>query len=267
MKLDRPLTLDRAMARAGSIAGIAGVLAYFGAAFVPAPDPVSRLLAFAFGPLLAVSFLGLFHLLARHRDGPALRFGVAFGLMAGVAVTTMLVVQVGNNMVLSSQLLAADGPAAAEAARQLHQSVNRVQYLMDVVWDIFITSAGALVGWAMLRHPCFGRVWGGSGIAASVLLLYLNLGTFPRGPAYAGSVDVGPLLAVWFLAVYARGLWLSRPGSPLFQPHAQDGVAGPDTPGGVDALHASASAGARGATPGASRNRASTRTGAGNSNR
>jgi len=202
--------LDRSMVQAGSIAGIAGVLAYFGAAFLPVPDSIARLLAFAFGPLLAISFLGLFHLIATHRDGPALRFGVAFGLMAGVAVTTMLVVQVGNNMAWDAQLLAAETEAAKEVARQLHQSVNRVQYLIDVVWDIFITSAGALIGWAMLRHPSFGRIWGGIGIFLSVLLLYLNLDTFPRGPAYAGSVDVGPLLAIWFLAVYCRSLWLSR---------------------------------------------------------
>jgi hypothetical protein len=201
---------DRSMARAGSIAGIAGVFAYFGAAFAPVPDSVALLLAFAFGPLLAISFLGLFHLLAAHADGPALRFGVVFGLMAGVAVTTMLVVQVGNNMVRDTQLLAAETEAAREVVRQMHQSVNRVQYLIDVVWDIFITAAGGLVGWAMLRHPSFGRFWGGIGIIASMLLLYLNLDTFPRGPAYAGSVDIGPLLAIWFLAVYARSLWLSR---------------------------------------------------------
>lgn len=231
--LDRSMMLDRSMARAGAVAGIAGVLAYFGAAFVPAPDPVTRLLAFGFGPLLGISFLGLFHLIAVHRDGPALRFGVAFGLMAGVAVTTMLVVQVGNNMVLNTQLLAASGPAAEEMARQLHQSVNRVQYLIDVVWDIFITCAGVLVGWAMLRHPYFGRVWGGLGMAASALLLYLNLDTFPQGPAYAGSVDVGPLLAVWFLAVYGRTLWLSRAGSAVFQPGSRDRGGAWDAPGGV----------------------------------
>ena len=228
--METTVALDRSMARAGAVAGIAGVLAYFGAAFVPLPDPVTRLLAFAFGPLLGISFLGLFHLIAVHRDGPALRGGVAFGLMAGVAVTTMLVVQVGNNMVLSSQLLSAGGPAAEEVARQLHQSVNRVQYLIDVVWDIFITCAGMLVGWAMLRHPHFGRVWGGLGMAAAALLLYLNLDTFPRGPAYAGSVDVGPLLAVWFLAVYGRTLWLSRAGSPAFQPGSRDGGGAMDGP-------------------------------------
>jgi hypothetical protein len=49
-------------------------------------------------------------------------------------------------------------------------------------------------------------------MAASAALLYLNLATFPVAPAYAGSVDLGPLLAVWFLIVYVRVLWLARAG-------------------------------------------------------
>ncbi|TFH43665.1 MAG: DUF4386 family protein, partial [Lysobacterales bacterium] len=176
----------------------------------PLPDAIGRLLAFAFGPLLGIGFLGLFHLIATHRDGPALRFGVAFALMAGVAVTTMLVVQVGNNMFLESQLAAAESESVKEAARLAHRSVNQVQILIDVVWDIFICGAGICVGWAMLRHPGFGRVFGWSGIIASALLLYFNLDTFPMPPANAGSIDLGPLVAVWMLVVFARSLWLAR---------------------------------------------------------
>lgn len=113
-------------------------------------------------------------------------------------------------MVLDMQLAEAEGEAARELARQVHRSVNRVQYLIDVVWDIFIGAAGALVGWAALRHPSYGRIWGGVGLAASLALLYLNLDTFPYAPAESGSVDVGPLVAIWFLAMFSRTFWLTR---------------------------------------------------------
>jgi len=178
------------------------VAAYFGAAFLPLPGDVALLLAFAFGPLLAVSFLGLYHVLADRSDGPALRFGVVLGILAGATVTVMLCVQIGNNMIRTDQLAGADTEAAREAVRIAHRAVNRVQMLIDVAWDLFICGAGGLVGVAMLKHPRFGRIWGGIGIAASVALLYFNLDTYPEGPAYAGSVDLGPLLAVWFMAVY-----------------------------------------------------------------
>lgn len=203
-------SFTRSMARAGAVAGITAVSAYFGAAFLPLPDAVGLLLAFAFGPLLGISFLGLFHQIATHRDGPALRFGVAFGLMAGVAVTTMLVIQVGNNMFLETQLAAAESEAIKEAARLVHRSVNRVQMLVDVVWDVFICGAGMFIGWAMLRHPVFGRIFGWTGIVASALLLYLNLDTFPMPPAAAGSVDLGPLVAIWFFIVFIRSFWVTR---------------------------------------------------------
>jgi hypothetical protein len=193
------------MTLAGATSGLTAVAAYFGAVFLPLPDGLSRLLAFAFGPLLAVSFLGLYHVLADRRDGPALRFGVVLGILAGATVTVMLSVQMGNNMIQADQLAGAD----TEAARLAHQAVNRVQMLIDVAWDVFICGAGGLVGLAMLRHPRFGWIWGGTGIAASVALLYLNLDTFPQGPAYAGSVDLGPLLALWFMAVYAWTLALT----------------------------------------------------------
>lgn len=208
--------LDRRMAIAGAISGLAGVAAYFGAAFLPAvlpvPDGVVLLLAFAFGPLLGLSFLGLFHALSGGNDGPALRFGVVLGILAGATVTIMLVVQVGNNIFLDQQLAEADAEALKESARLVHRAVNRVQMLIDVAWDVFICGAGFLIGFSMLRHPAFGRILGGTGMIASAALLYLNLETFPRGPAYAGSVDLGPLLAVWFLLVYMRVLWLARAG-------------------------------------------------------
>jgi len=198
------------MALAGAITGMGGVLAYFGAAFAPLPDGLTLVLAFAFGPLFGLSFLGLFHALRDERDGAALRFGVILGLVAGATVTIMLVVQLGNNMMLQEQLARAETEAAREAARLVHRAVNDVQLLIDVAWDVFGCGAGALIGLAMVGHRRFGRVWGGTGILASVALLYFNLETFPRPPAEAGSVDLGPLLAIWFVAVYVRVTWLSR---------------------------------------------------------
>ena len=193
--MGRTPDLDRRMTLAGAACGVSAVLAYFGAAFVPLPDPLARLLAFAFGPLLGLSFLGLFHALSDRRDGPGLRFGVALGLIAGATVAAMLIVQIGNNMIRAEQLAAADTEAAREVALLAHRAVNRVQFLLDVSWDVFICGAGALVGFAMLGHPRYGRAWGGSGIAFSIALLYLNLDTFPYAPAEVGSVDLGPLLA------------------------------------------------------------------------
>jgi hypothetical protein len=199
-------TTSKTWIRVAGITGIASVLFYFGAAFLPLPGIATLLLAFAFGPLLSVSFLGLYRYMSRHQDGPILQIAILFGVIAGAMVTSMLVVQVGNNMVRAEMLQSADGESAREAIDVAWRAVDRVQYLLDVVWDIFICGALILLGTAMLGHPRYGKIWGGTGVLISGLLLFLNLQTFPAPPAYAGSIDLGPLAALWMLAVFIRTL-------------------------------------------------------------
>jgi hypothetical protein len=213
-KMEKEQTSLKTWVRLAAISGLASVLSYFGAAFLPLPDIFSRLLAFAFGPLLCVSFLAIYRYMAVRRDGPVLQIACLFGIIAGIMVTTMLVVQVGNNMVRAELLAGADGESAKELINTGWRAVNRVQYLLDVVWDIFICGSLILLGTAMLRHRDFGKIWGGTGILVSFLLLFLNLQSFPAGPAYAGSVDLGPLAALWMLAVFIRLLFVRSEAEP-----------------------------------------------------
>jgi uncharacterized membrane protein len=85
------------------------------------------------------------------------------GIIAGAIVTLMLVVQVGNNMVRTETLAAADSDLATEASRQAWRAVNRVQYPIDVVWGIFICAATMLLGIYLWAHPRFGKIWGSLG--------------------------------------------------------------------------------------------------------
>lgn len=195
---------DQSWIQLAAFAGSASILCYFGAAFLPIPDALARLLVFSFGPLLGASMLGTYHFFREEKEGPILQLACLFGLIAGVLVTSMLVVQVGNNMVRSDLLSSAESVASKEAIDVGWSAVNRVQYLLDVVWDLFICSAIVLLGVVMLGHSRFGKLWGGVGIVAGVLLLILNLYSFPYPPGEAGAVDLGPLVALWMLAVYGR---------------------------------------------------------------
>jgi len=186
------------------ISGLTSILCYFGAAFLPVPDGLARLLAFAFGPFLSISFLAMYRVLAEHHDGPILQIASLFGIIAGVLVTGMLVIQIGNNMVRDDLLTSADTNTAKESIKLAWGAVNRVQYLLDVVWDIFICVATMLLAVSMFSHPKFGKIWGGLGFISGFFLLFLNLATFPTAPAYAGSVDLGPLVALWMMGVFIR---------------------------------------------------------------
>ena len=201
--------------RLAGMTGILSIISYFGAAFMPVPDAVARLLAFAFGPLLSLSFVGIYRYMARQKDGPVLQSACVFGIVAGVMVTSMLVVQVGNNMVRADMLASAETQAAKDSVLLAWRAVNRVQYLLDVVWDIFICLALILLGTGMVTHPRFGKIWGGIGILASVGLLFLNLLTFPFAPGEVGLVDLGPIVAIWMLAVFIRILLIKEPQEEL----------------------------------------------------
>jgi len=190
--------------RIGAWAGVVALLCYFSAAFLPLPDEFGRLLGFSFGPLFIVSFLGIHAALNGDADGIALRVGVIFGVIAGAVVTTLLTIQIGNQMWLDQAITTSVGAEEVAAAQMLWEAVNRVQALMDVSWDIFLSSGAALIGVSMVSSARFGPLWGWLGILSALLLLTLNLYTFPRGPAYVGLVDVGPILALWFGAVYVR---------------------------------------------------------------
>jgi hypothetical protein len=197
--------------RAGAYAGILALTCYFGAAFIPLPDAIGRLLGFGFGPLFIISFLGIRAAIERDADGMTLRIGVLFGVIAGAIVTTLLAIQMGNQMWLEQEVMHSD-PDEVVTAQIIWQAINRVQALMDVSWDVFLSSGAVLIGISMIRSASFGPLWGGLGILIGSLLLALNLFTFPRGPAYVGYIDLGPLLAVWFGAVYIRILLTHREG-------------------------------------------------------
>jgi hypothetical protein len=199
-----PAATAAAWKRLAWTTGLGSILCYFGAAFIPLPGPATMILAFAFGPLLSISFLGMVRFFGADRDTPLLQVACLAGVIAGVLVTTMLVIQVGNNMVREDTLAEAGSQAARDTARTAWRAVNRVQYLVDVVWDIFICVATILLGAYFWAQRGFGRIWGGIGVLAGLGLLVLNLWTFPYAPGETGSVDLGPLVALWMAAVYVR---------------------------------------------------------------
>jgi hypothetical protein len=61
-----------------------------------------------------------------------------------------------------------------------------------------------LLAWSMRRHVRFEWLFTWSEIVIACTLLVLNLRVFPEPPADAGSVDLGPLIGLWYLIVTVR---------------------------------------------------------------
>lgn len=196
--------------RVGGICGLLGIAAYVAAAFVPLPDIAGYAAAFAFGPLLAIGAVGLYHGLALQRRGPLLQIAAGSAIAGGVTVLIMLAAQQAI-FVLSDRAIAdATDPAAADVLGKVRQGLNAVHLGIDVAWDVLISVAVILFGVAMLRHPRFGLIMGGLGIVLGGLLLGFNLRYFPVPPVNAESIDWGPFVALWLLAAFALLLRAAR---------------------------------------------------------
>ena len=155
--------------------------------FLQLPRPGLVLLASALGPLLGIASLGLGRLLQLERPSVPAQLAVAFNFAGGTLVSAMLLVQLAVG-------------ARSQGARPSSEMVG-VWLGLDVAWDVYIGLGTGLLALSMLRHPRFGAAFGYAGLAIAVLLLFLNLYTFPTPPGEAGLIDLGPLIGLWYLAV------------------------------------------------------------------
>jgi hypothetical protein len=183
----------------GTIAGILADLAYASAvAPVPFPETIKMYLGMAFGPLLALAFIGLYHFFKLHRKTVTLQAATIFGVIAGTLVNLMIVVQSAIHLTIPA--------GARERLGLAYDGLNMVQLGMDVSWDIYFSLATILLGFAMFSHPRFGKIWGMTTLLIGGGLLALNLAAFPYPPAEAGSIDFGPVSGVLYLFVAFRVL-------------------------------------------------------------
>ncbi len=159
-------------------------------AAVPLPDRATVVVAAVFGPLLSLGSYGLLRLLALDRKTVSLQIAAVANAIAGALVTAMLLIQ-----------LAVKAGGRGKLDDFLWLKLRRVDLGMDVAWDVYICLGTFLFAWNMLRHPRFGRVWGGIGLVLAAGLAALNLWTFPTPPGNAGLVDLGPLVGLWYAAV------------------------------------------------------------------
>lgn len=188
--------LDRTWIITGSLCGISAILAYFGAAFLPLPDRPAQVLAFAFGPLVAIASLGLVHAVEQGTPRVGTRIAGFLGAAAGITVLAMLTVQ--------QALFAAYGrmPENDPSRAALVELGNAVHFGLDIAWDCLIAVSITLFAIHLWRLSAFGKALSITGMLCGVLLFAINMAAFPDPPDRIGMLDMGPFCALWMLAVY-----------------------------------------------------------------
>lgn len=180
----------------GAFCGLAATVAYPTLILAPLPIPLIVAVACIFGLCLGAASLGLYHLLGAHQPTIRATLATVFNFAGGALFISMVLVQ----MAVRSYWVETGGENGP-IGEQFMRLVWHVQLGLDVAWDAYIGMGTFLFAWAMIGHPRFGKVFGAAGMIVAVVLLWLNLYTFPTPPANAGWFDAGPLLGLWYLAV------------------------------------------------------------------
>lgn len=198
--MNKETELNLIWMKTGGVCGILSIASYLAAAFVPMPDTLSYLAAFAFGPLLAIGAIGLYHGLSMEKKSPLTQIAAIFSVGAGFTVLAMLTIQ----QAIFAQIKDGAEKIGKDVHRQIFDGLNAVHFGIDIAWDVLISTAVILFGISMLRDVKFGKLLGLSGILSGSLLLGFNLWSFPVPPIDSGSIDWGPAVALWLIAAFIQ---------------------------------------------------------------
>jgi hypothetical protein len=203
-------TLTLTWIKLGAIAGIIACVIYPLMIAVEMPRLLTVACAAAFGPLLSLASVGLYHLLKLHQKTVTAQIAAGANIIAGSIVNMMLVVQLAISISMREYVQNA-GDASTKATLELiWKAVDKVQLGLDVSWDVFIAIGTLLFALNMLRHPRFGKIFGWIGVIIASLLLGFNLYSFPTPPGNADLIDFGPFVGLWYLVISIQVLRSSK---------------------------------------------------------
>jgi hypothetical protein len=190
--------------RVGAACGFLAVLSYALISAAPLTSAQALVIACVFGPALVFATTGLYHVLRAHRRTVSVDLGLISNIAAGVTVTLMLFSQLGLKRWFEVQFGNGSIDSSERALHAAFEAANGIQLGLDVAWDVFLALGTVLLAWNMWHHPRFGRILAVAGMVIAVALVVANLFVFPEPPGNAGSVDLGPVIGLWYLIVTIR---------------------------------------------------------------
>jgi len=183
--------------KTGMISGFIVLAVYPVMILVEFPVQLTLVLACLFGFLFMIASIGLYYFISLNNKSVSLQLGVLFNIIACAVIVMMLTIQLALFQTKLNSVI----EATKEMKNYIFQFSNTIQLGLDVVWDIFIGTGTVLFAINMFKHPRLGKIFSVTGIIIALALLVLNIYSFPVPPAESGSTDLGPLVALWYLAV------------------------------------------------------------------
>jgi hypothetical protein len=154
-------------------------------------------------PVLSIVFVFFLVQYIEHgRPAPANQLSFVFAVLGFAMVAGMISIQLAVRTGMEEYL--AGFSENDELLKALRRSSRLVDMGLDVAWDMFIGTSLILLCFALLRHPDFGIWWGIPAGLLGLLLIVLNVITYPWPPDTKGLIDVGPVIGLYIIALSSR---------------------------------------------------------------
>jgi hypothetical protein len=191
----------------GALSGLLGTICYIAVALFSLSHSLTYILAMAW-PILSVIFVfSLYRYIALTRQSPANQLAFVFAALAFTMVAAMISIQLGIQA--GMERLIAESPGQGDTLTLIKRSTRLVDIGLDVAWDLFIGTALIFLCFALARNNQFGFRWGIPALLLALLLIVLNVLTFPWPPGEEGLIDVGPAIGLYIIALSIRLLQLA----------------------------------------------------------
>lgn len=187
------------------ILGLTGMLLYVGLAtgILHLGETMTLTLSVLIAPLAIAGVVAFHRKLSADDDSASLRIGTVLLVCGFVVFGLMTLVQQAAAASRHAALAATIDATGRTAVTAAFAAVNSVQLGADVAFDVFYGTGMLFLAAALVRWKRRGVLLALSGSVLALLLLGLNLATFPTPPAEAGLVDAGPWTILWWLLVVA----------------------------------------------------------------
>lgn len=193
----------------GGISGIVGTLCYVIAITVPLGQTGTYIFAMAW-PILSIVFVfSLFRFIGLHGQSTSNQLAFIFACLAFALVAVMMSSQLAVKAGIQ-EYIESSSTSQQELLQLMRRSIRLVDMGIDVAWDLFIGTALVFLSIALKGHPDFGLWWAFPAILLGILLMVLNVITFPWPPNTRNLFDIGPAVGAYIIALGTRLLLLGN---------------------------------------------------------
>ncbi|MBS1517345.1 MAG: hypothetical protein JSS91_04590 [Bacteroidetes bacterium] len=186
----------------GGLCGITGTVLYILTNFLPLGHISLYALAMLW-PLLSIIFVySIYSFLSYEKQSAANRIAFLFAVLGFTLVACMISVQLAVRWGIEENISAS--PESKQLYSVILGSVRLVDHGIDVAWDLFIGTSLIFLSVALSGNSNFGKLWGIPSAVLGILLIILNVLTFPWPPDSRGLFDAGPLIGVYIIILSVK---------------------------------------------------------------